>query len=155
MIVVLGVLLDEFCFLSEVSLKLIWSLLGTADDWMTHFELGDKLVRSSGKKSKMGTSQLFRLFRTQKCQIIGTFNFILLLFFLFLMVCKISHSSLALTGKDLISSWQSCWHGRGFFSLIISCTDWKLTVNVRHALLPNNSWHGKKCRFDRGRGSYY
>lgn len=30
------------------------------------------------------------------------------------------------------------------FSLIISCTDWKLTVNVRHALLPNNSWHGKK-----------
>lgn len=154
MIAVLGVLLDEFCFLSEVSLKLIWSLLGTADDWMTPFELGDKLVRSSGTNPRWAPANSSVSSERKNVKWLAHS---ILFYFIFL----IPHGL-----QNLPFKFSTDWRGFNIilavllarprvFSLIISCTDWKLMVNVRHALLPNNSWHGKKRRFDRRRGSYY
>lgn len=134
MIAVLGV-----CFLNEVSLKVIWSLLGNAGDLFWPWRQTSLLIWN---KSTMGASQFFRLFRTQKCQIIGTFNFFL---FYILIVCKIPQSSSAPTDEDLILSWHACWPVgiAAGISLHFSCADWKLMVNIRHVLLPNNSQHEK------------
>lgn len=138
MIVVLGVhfgwVLLSLWSVIKTDLISVWHRRRLNDPFWTRRQTSSLIWN----KSTMGTGQ-------QKCQIIGTFNFILFYFF-------IPHGLQNLPFK-LSTDW------RGFniilavllarprvFSLIISCTDWKLMVNVRHALLPNNSWHGKKTQ---------